>query len=153
MKLLDPRAARAYCDSPFNLDNAISALYSCLNKHDMINCITLSAQQCRHLATSDDASLPQPPAYSWHKNGPNVVISDSSFGYMRYSARQWGIAEFVSAVSKLKSERGWHGLYDGVVGRAQIDTILRTLDDYMALCGAGYSDDGSLLSFHMTGPL
>ena len=65
MKLLDPRAAKAYCDSPFNLDNAISALYSCLNKHDMINCITLSAQQCRNLATSDDASLPQPPAYSW----------------------------------------------------------------------------------------
>ena len=32
-----------------------------------------------------------------------------------------------------------------VVGRAQIDTIFRSLDDYMALCGGGYSDDGTLL--------
>ena len=58
MRLLDPRAARAYCESPFDVDNPITALYACLSKHDMIHCITLSAQQCRHLATSDDASLP-----------------------------------------------------------------------------------------------
>ena len=74
-----------------------------------------------------------------------MVVSDSSFGYMRYSARQRGVAEFVSAVPKLKTERGWHGLDDGVVGREEIDTITRQLDDYAALCGAGYSDDGTLL--------
>ena len=145
MRLLDPRSAKAYCKSPFDLDNAITALFKCLNTHGMVNALTLSAQQCRHVATSDEASLPLPPAYSWSKSGPNVVISDSSVGFMRYSARQRGVAEFVSAVPTLKSERGWHGLYDGVVGRAELPTITRTLDDYTALCGAGYSDDGTVL--------
>ena len=88
MKLLDPQSASAYIEQPFNLDNAISALFKCLDAHGMVNALTFSAQQCRHLATSDDASLPLPPAFSWSKRGPNVVISDSSFGYMRYSARQ-----------------------------------------------------------------
>ena len=123
MKLLDPDAAGAYMAGAFDVDRAISALYSALSEHSMVNATTVSAQQCRHLATSDDASLPMPPAYTWKKSGPNVVISDSRFGYMRYSARQRGVAEFVSAVPKLKIERGWHGLYDGVVGRAQIQTI------------------------------
>ena len=89
--------------------------------------------------------MPLPPAFSWSKRGPNVVISDSSFGYMRYSARQRGVAEFVSAVPTLKSERGWHGLFDGVVGRAELPTIWRTLDDYVSLCGAGYQEDGTVL--------
>ena len=43
------------------------------------------------------------------------------------------------------AERGWHGLYDGVVGRAELDTIFHLLEDYLALCGAGYSDDGAVL--------
>ena len=91
---------------------------------------------------SDDPSLPMPPSYTWKKTGPHVV---SSFGYMRYSARQRGVAEFVSAVPKLKSERGWHALFDAVVGRAEVDTISRSLDDYLALCGAGYTEDGTAL--------
>ena len=123
MKLLDPPAARAYIEQPFDLDTAIAALFKCLNTHGMVNALTFSAQQCRHLATSDDASLPLPPAFSWDKRGPNVVISDSSFGYMRYSARQRGVAEFVSAVPTLKTERGWQGLFDGVVVRAELPTI------------------------------
>ena len=70
MKLLDPRSAKAYLARPFDIDNAISALYKCLHTHGMINALTLSAQQCRHLATSEDPSLPLPPAYSWSKDGP-----------------------------------------------------------------------------------
>ena len=45
----------------------------------------------------------------------------------------------------LKTERGWHGLFDGVVGRAELPTIWRTLDDYVILCGAGYSEDGTVI--------
>ena len=86
-----------------------------------------------------------PPTYVWRKTGPNVVISDSSFGYMRYSARARGYAEFVSVVPKLKAERGWHGLYDLVVGRARLDRIAESPLSYTDLCGAGHAEDGRAL--------
>ena len=146
MKLLDPPVgAGVHASSRLTLTTPSPHLFKCLNTHGMVNALTLSAQQCRHLATSDDASLPLPPAFSWSKSGPNVVISDSSFGYMRYSARQRGVAEFVSAVPTLKSERGWHGLFDGVVGRAELPPSGARLMIMSALCGAGYSEDGTVL--------
>ena len=84
--LLDPSSAIPYKSQPFDVDRAVGTLYAALRKHPMVNAATLSAQQLRLLALSDDPSLPMPPSYTWKKSGPNVVISDSSFGYMRYSA-------------------------------------------------------------------
>ena len=112
----------------------------------MLNATTFSAQQLRLLATSDDPSLPMPPTYTWKNNGPNVVISDSSFGYMRYSARtRRGVSEFVSAVPALKSNRGWTGLLDLVVGGGELHNIASNMLEYADLVGVGHTDDGRLL--------
>ena len=108
--------------------------------------ITLSAQQMRLLCTSEDPSLPMPPTFNWQKASPNVVIGDSSFGYMRYSScTRRGVSEFVSAVPALKSNRGWTGLLDLVVGGGELNSIAGNMLSYADLVGAGHTDDGRLL--------